>query len=104
VVVGLHRGDHRRDWECEWIEQWKAEHWPDEPRSEDDAIARFQAYQPELEEAIKTEDPPSGEYVYLHVVETASEEAAQLPRDILNADRDVRWAPNRETGAWELVE
>jgi hypothetical protein len=103
AVVGLHRGDHFFDWQRKWIEDWKAEHLPEGPRSEDDAAARVQAYQAELAEAVRREDPPSGEYVYLHVVETGSDEAVPLPRDILDADRDIRWVPNRETGTYERL-
>lgn len=104
AVVGLHRGDHQRDWERDWIDKWKAKNWPEGPKSEDDALARFQAYQGELEEARRTEAVPSGEYVYLHVVETASEEAVPLPRNILDAERDRRWVVNREAGRYDLLD
>jgi hypothetical protein len=103
-VVGLHRGDHFFDWQREWIKSWKAEHLPEGPRSEDDALARYEAYRAELEEAVRTENPPSGEYLYLHVVEAGSEEAVPLPRDILDADRDLRWVVNREAGTIELLQ
>jgi hypothetical protein len=103
AVVGLHRGDRRRDWELDWVDGWKAEHLPEGPKSEDDALARFQAYQAELEEALRTKDVPSGEYLYLHVVETASEEAVPLPRNILDAEPDSRWVPNREAGTYEML-
>jgi hypothetical protein len=46
---------------------------------------------------------PSGEYLYFHVVETASEEAVPLPRNILDAERDSRWVVNRETGTYEQL-
>jgi hypothetical protein len=104
AVVGLHRGDHRRDWIREWIEQWKAEHWPEGPSAQDDALARYLAYQEGLEQAIERENPPSGEYFFLHVVEATSEEAVPLPRNIFDADRDRRWIVNRAEGAYELLE
>jgi hypothetical protein len=47
---------------------------------------------------------PSGEYLYLHVVETASEEAVPLPRNILDAERDRRWVANREAGRYDLLD
>jgi hypothetical protein len=103
AVAGLHRGDQLWDWQRKWIEDWKAEHLPEGPRSEDDALARVEAYRPALEEAMKTQDPPSGDYFYLHVIGTPSEDAVPLPRKILDAAWDVRWAENRETGMWELV-
>jgi hypothetical protein len=103
AVVGLHRGDHRRDWELDWVDRWKAEHLPEGPKSEDDALARFQAYQAELDEALRTEDAPAGEYLYLDVIETASEEAVPLPRNILDAERDSRWVVNREAGTYERL-
>jgi hypothetical protein len=79
AVAGLHRGDRRRDWISEWIETWKAENWPEGPSGYDDALARFQAYQAELEQALEKEDVPSGEYFRLDVVETINEEAIPLP-------------------------
>jgi hypothetical protein len=103
AVVGLHRGDHRRDWELDWVERWKAEHLPEGPRSEDDAAARYEAYRAELEEALRWEDPPSGEYIYLHIVEAASEEAVPLPRNIFDAERDVRLVVNRDAGTYERL-
>jgi hypothetical protein len=102
AVVGLHRGDLSRDWELEWIERWKAENWPDEPKSYEEGLARWETYQPELDEAFRSEDVPSGDY-YLHVVETRHEQAVPLARNILDAERDSRWAPNRETGSYELI-
>lgn len=52
---------------------------------------------------METENPPSGEYVYLHVVEAASEETTPLPRNILDAERDIRWVPNREAGTYDVL-
>jgi hypothetical protein len=53
---------------------------------------------------MRAEDPPSGEYFYLHVVESGSDDAVPLPRNILDATRDLRWALNRETGMWGLLD
>jgi hypothetical protein len=103
AVVGLHRGDFGRDWEREWIDKWKAENWPEGPNSDDEAIDRYLAYNEALEQARKTEDAPSGEYFYLDVIETISEEAVPVPRNILDAERDRRWIVNREAGAYELL-
>jgi hypothetical protein len=103
AVVGLHRGDRRHDWERDWVERWKAEHWPEGPRSEDDALTRFEAYRAELEEALRIEDVPMGDYFYLHVIETTSEEAVPLPRNILDAERDIRWGVNRDAGTYERI-
>jgi hypothetical protein len=103
AVVGVHRGDLRLDWELEYMERWKAENWPQEPKSYDDGVARWEAARTALREALKTEDAPSGDYYYLHVVETRNEDAVPLPRNILDAERDSRWVANRETGTYELV-
>ena len=104
AVAALHRGDHREDWTREWIEQWKAQNWPEEPSTQDEALARWQAYQPELERALQDEDVPSGEYFYLDVIETISEEAVALPRNILDGEHDRRWIVNREASAYERLE
>jgi hypothetical protein len=103
AVAGLHRGDRQRDWMQKWIDDWKAENWPEGPSSEDDALARFLAYQEELEQALEREDVPSGEYFYLHVAEAISEEAVPLPRNIFDAELDRRWVVNRDAGAYELL-
>jgi hypothetical protein len=39
---------------------------------------------------------PSGDYFYLHVIETVSREAVPLPPNIFDGDRDLRWVANRE--------
>ena len=104
AVVRLHRGDHLFDWQRKWIEDWKAEHLPEGPRSEDDAAARFEAYHAALEEATETENPPTGDYFYLHIIETVSREAVPPPRDILDAERDLRWVVNWEAGTIEPLE
>jgi hypothetical protein len=103
AVVGLHRGDRRRDWEREWIEKWKATNWADGPPAADDALTRFQAYQAGLEGAIKAEDAPSGELFRLDVVESLSDDAVPLPRNLLDADEDRRWVFNTATRAYELL-
>jgi hypothetical protein len=36
------------------------------------------------------------------VIDTISEEAVQLPRNVLDAERDRRWIFNREESPYEL--
>jgi hypothetical protein len=56
-----------------------------------------------LERAIKAEDAPLGEYFRLDVVESLSDEAVPLPRNLLDADEDRRWVFNTATQAYELL-
>jgi hypothetical protein len=104
AVAGLQRGNHRADWERNWVDRWIAENWPDEPTSVDEAAARSQATHDALAHALTAEDAPSGEYFYLHVVEAVSDEAAVLPREVLDGEHDNRWAFNEETRFFELLE
>lgn len=102
AVVGLHRGE--QDWARSWIEQWKAEHWPDGPPADRtefyaDVTARAEG----LEEAMEREDVPTGSYLRLDVVEAISDTAVQLPRTIFNGERDNRWVVNREASTWDLA-
>ena len=97
------RGDQRFDWTRAWIEDWKATNWPEGPDdSLDDALARYEAYRPELERAIVA-GAPSGEYFYVEAIETSSPDAVSLPRDIFDGERDRRWIFNRPLGQWELL-
>jgi hypothetical protein len=41
---------------------------------------------------------------YLHIIETVSREAVPPPRDILDAERDLRWVVNWEAGTIEPLE
>jgi hypothetical protein len=87
-----------------WIQQWKAEHWPDGPPVGDNALTRFLAYQEELEQALEREDVPTGDYFYVDAVESISDAAVPLPRDIFDGERDRRWVVNRDAGTYELLE
>jgi hypothetical protein len=62
AVAVLRQGDRQGDWTRQWIEEWKAANWPEGPNAEDDALARWQAYQPELEAALAAGEAPEGEY------------------------------------------
>jgi hypothetical protein len=103
AVVGLHRGDRQRDWQDEYWQAWKVENWPEGLPSDEEAPAVIQAYQGDLDDARKGEDVPSGEYLFLHVVETQSDTAAPLPRNILDGEGDRRWVLNREQSRYELL-
>jgi hypothetical protein len=104
AVVGLRWGDHRQDWEQRTFEEWKANNWPDPLSEYDDVTTRFLAFQEALSEIVEREDPPSGEYFFVDVVETASRSAVPLPRNTLDGERDRRWAANWDAGTYDLLE
>jgi hypothetical protein len=103
AVAVLRWGDHQIDWQRDWIEDWKAKNWPEEPKSTDEALARWEAYRPELERALAADDTPSGEYFYVAVVETISHEAVPLPREMFDGERDRRWVFNPDESRYELL-
>jgi hypothetical protein len=103
-AVGVLRwGDREIDWRQNWIEDWKAQNWPEEPRSTDEALARYEAHRPELERALAAGDTPTGEYFYIAVVETISQEAVPLPQEVFDSDRDRRWIFNAGESRYELL-
>ena len=104
AVCGLHRGDRRKDWMDRWEEAWMAEHRPAGELGPEELRAVYEDARQAREQALaETDDVPSGEYFYLDVVETISEEAVPLPRNVFDADDDVRWIVNREKGVWERL-
>jgi hypothetical protein len=66
--------------------------------------ARVLKYQAELNEVVEREDPPTGEYFFVDVIETASTSAVPLPRNIFDGERDRRWIVNRDAGTYDLQE
>jgi len=104
AVAVLRQGDLQADWTRQWIEMWKAANWPEEPRSEQEAAERWQAWQQDLEAALAAGEAPEGEYYYLETIETLSQDAAQLPHEIFDGDRDRRWVVNEAASYYELLE
>jgi hypothetical protein len=103
AVAVLRPGNQRDEWTKQWIEDWKAKNWPDEPKTADDALARWQAYQPELERALAADDAPSGEFFSMAVIETISKGAVPVSHEIFDGDRDRRWTFNATESRYEFV-
>lgn len=74
-------------WSKDWFEQHRDEH-PDAASTSVSFLA-----------AAQYAGVPGSDDVFLHVFETVSEEAVQLPRDIFNGPHDRRWVPDEERSA-----
>jgi hypothetical protein len=96
-VATLRRGDYLHEWQNDWVARWKTEH-PSSTTADLRELAALWMSEiaPELERARIEEHAPTGTYYYVHLVETASEEAVPIPREIFDAEHDGRWALDRE--------
>jgi hypothetical protein len=104
AIAALRRGDRLHDWERDWIAQWKARHSSEETRDELDVVALWvKTIAPDLERARVEENVPEGIYHYIHLIETVSEEAVPVPREIFDAEGDGRWALDQETSSWGRI-
>jgi hypothetical protein len=92
-VAALKRGDRLADWSRDWVERWKTEHWPEGAKTMADVVRMHAQLNPELERAQVEEGAPTGSYFYVHLIETMSDQAVPVPREIFDGGHDARWAP-----------
>lgn len=80
AVAWLHHQDRIAGWYAQWMEEHRAQYGQD-------GVGWLKAMREVEDQA------PSGSDTWLTIVETVSDAAVRLPRDVFNGPRDVRYVP-----------
>ncbi|HUK69825.1 MAG TPA: hypothetical protein VLW50_13910 [Streptosporangiaceae bacterium] len=91
AVAMLHHRHYAQDWVNGWFDANR------------NKFARFQDLMAALRQADADSQVPTGDYVYLDVFETISDDAVPLPRDIFNGFLDHRFIPTPQGDGLALM-
>jgi hypothetical protein len=92
AILALRRRTHAQDWSDALWDRLKDEHAPFDPVGDPEGASRVAAHA--LEETNRAEQAgeiPEGDYLFADVFVTMGAQAAPLPANVFDGERDSRW-------------